>query len=351
VVSRITWFAVLSVSVCSSLQIGRKLMNIAQYYKDITILVKMQLGDTADYFWQGTLVNPKQARQAQTVVYLGCNVLRTLHLAAQFVRIVKLICQDDVVVLGGPAHCCGFPHSALPSHGEVGKQQGLRAVETFRVLGPRRVILWCPSCVRQYSDKLSVNWKAEDYEMIHATEFLAQNAQLIPQVYSGTPRTVAVHEHADDSRNRENVASVKSLLQQLKGIEVVEVGQMVGFGYHCSTNAEQPSQSFVDCLNASITSDQTQVDTIVSVYHSCHRALIRAAKRQGISCVNYVDLVAERAGKQVPDRFGQFAELGDEELIWAEVADYFPPRDESDARRVIRDFFGSQNVLATTPNH
>ncbi len=40
---------------------------------------------------------------------------------------------------------------------------------------------------------------------------------------------------------------------------------------------------------------ETQIDTIVSVYHSCHRALVRAAKRQEIACVNYVDLVAERA--------------------------------------------------------
>lgn len=326
-------------------------MDIAQYYKDITVLVKMQLGDTADYFWQGTKVNPQQTKQAQTVVYLGCNVLRTLHLVAQFVRIVKLIYQDDVVVLGGPAHCCGFPHSALPSYGEVGKRQGLRAVDTFRLLRPQRVILWCPSCVRQYDDRLNVNWESEGYEMIHATEFLAQNVQSIPQLHSGTPRTVAVHEHADDERNRKNVASVKSLLQQLKGIKVVEGGQMVGFGYHCNTNAEQPSQSFVDCVDTSITSAQTQVDTIVSVYHSCHRALIRAAKRQGISCVNYVDLVAERAGLQFPDRFGHFVELGDEDRIWAEVADYFPPRDEENVRRVIQDFFGFQKVLVTTHNH
>ena len=321
-------------------------MDFAQYYKDITILVKMQLGDAADYFWQGTKVNPKQVKQVQTVVYLGCNVLRTLHLAAQFVRIVKLLTQDDVVVLGGPAHCCGFPHSALTGHGEVGKGQGLRAVETFRLLRPQRVILWCPSCVRQYGDRLGVNWKAEDYEMIHATEFLAQNMQLIPQLYSGTLRTVAIHEHADDECNRKNVARVKSLLQQLKGIKVVDGGQIVGFSYHCSTYAEQPSQSFVNCLDASITSTQTHIDSIVSVYHSCHRALVRAAKRQGISCANYVDLVAERAGLQVPDRFGHFAELGDENRIWEEVADCFPPKDEPDVRRVIRDFFGQTNVLS-----
>ena len=313
-------------------------MDIAQYYKDITILVKMQLGDTADYFWQGTKVNP-QAKRAETVVYLGCNVLRTLHLAAQFVRIVKLLCNDDVVVLGGPAHCCGFPHSALPGHDEVGKRQGLRAVDTFRVLRPRQVILWCPSCVRQYDVGLKVNWPDEEYEVMHATEFLAKNAKLIPQSSPSIPRTVAVHEHADDERNRKNIADVKRLLQQLKGIKVVEGGQIVGFGYHCSTNAEQPSQSFVHCLDTSIASSETQIDTIVSVYHSCHRALARAAQRQGVTCVNYVDLVAERAGLQVPDRFGHFVELGNEDRIWAEVANYFSPKDEEVARRVIRDFF------------
>jgi len=317
-------------------------VNIAQYYKEISILVKMQLGDTTDYFWQGTKVNPKQVKQAKTVVYLGCNVLRTLHLAAQFVRIVKLLCNDDVIVLGGPAHCCGFPHSAQQD--EVGKQQGLRAVDTFRLLQPRRLILWCPSCVRQYDIGLNVDWEAEEYEVMHATEFLALNAKLIPQTHPGIPRTVAVHEHADDECNRKNVADVKILLQQLEGIKVVEGGQIMSFGYHCSINAEQPSQSFLQCLDASITSSRAPIDTIVSVYHSCHRALVRAAKRQGIACVNYVDLVAERAGLQVPDRFGYFMELGDEEKIWTQVANYFLPEDEQVVRRVIRDFFGRAQV-------
>ena len=54
-------------------------MDIAQYYKDITILVKMQLGDVADYFWQGTKVNPAQAKQVQTVVYLGSSRKPLLH--------------------------------------------------------------------------------------------------------------------------------------------------------------------------------------------------------------------------------------------------------------------------------
>ena len=43
---------------------------------------------------------------------------------------------------------------------------------------------------------------------------------------------------------------------------------------------------------------------------------------------------------QVPDRFGHFIELGNEDRIWAEVANYFSPQDEEVARRVIRDFFG-----------
>ena len=317
-------------------------MNIAQYYKDIDILIRMQLGNLAEPFWQRAKVN-RQTKPAQTVVYLGCNVLRTLHLAAQFVSIVKLI-YDDVVVLGGPAHCCGFPHSVMLGHDQVGKRQGLAAVDTFRIFHPRRVILWCPSCVRQYNDRLNINWQAEEYEVIHASEFLALNAKLIPQLYPGTSRVVSVHEHVDDQRNRKNTADVKNLLQQFEGITVVEGGQMGDFGYHCGTNAEQPSQSFLRSIDASINSCETRIDTVVSVYHSCHRALAKAAKQQGIDCVNYVDIVAERAGLQVPDRFGHFLELGNEDEIWAEVADYFSSKEEAAARRVIKEFFG-QPVL------
>lgn len=314
-------------------------MDIAEYYRGIGILAKMQLEDTEDedYYWVGSKIDPKKAAGTKTVVYLGCNVLRTLHLAAQFVKVVKSL-TNNVIVLSGPAYCCGYPHSMMEGDNKVGSRQGNRTVETFRMLCPERVILWCPTCTRQYATNVGIDWETEPYQVIHATEFLAQNIERLPQVYVGEACTVAVHEHPDDEVSQQNVRDVKSILQKLKGVDVVEGGRLSGFGYHCGIHAEQPNILFSEAIDASITNIQQSVDMIVSIYHSCHRALVKAAKRRNIKCVNYVDLVAQRAGLQIPDRFGYFVNLGDENRIWEEVASYFGPTDEDKVRRVIRDF-------------
>jgi heterodisulfide reductase subunit D len=315
-------------------------MNIAHYYKDVNLLSRMQLEDPSDYFWRHSKIDPETISGTQTVIYLGCNVLRTLHLAAQFVKIVKALCEN-VVVLGGPAHCCGYPHSILQGNTTIGRKQGIRAINTFHMLRPKQVILWCPTCIRQFQTEVSIDWENESYEVVHATEFLARNSHLFSYSYPGKDRVVAIHEHADDVHNQEHVRNVRHVLSQLKGISVVDGGLLSGWSYHCNTNAEQPSQTFLDALDGSIVG---QADTMVSIYHSCHRALRRAARRRGMECVNYVDLIAEQTGLQVPDRYGYLVDLGDENLIWQEVAGRFKPEEEESVRRLIRNFYGPLKI-------
>jgi len=317
-------------------------MNIAQYYKEMNLLFRMQLEDPNDYFWEHSKIYPETISGTQTVIYLGCNVLRTVHLAAQFVKIVKALSQN-VVVLGGPAHCCGSPHSEL-GNTTIGHRQGIRAVDTFRALHPKQVILWCPVCIKQFQANASIDWRDESYEVIHATEYLARNSNRFSSIYHGKDHVVAIHEHADDVNNQEHARNVKRVLSQLKGISVVDGGILSGWSYHCNTNAERPSQAFLDALDGSITRVVGQADTMVSIYHSCHRAVRRATQRCGMECVHYVDLIAERTGLQVPDRYGYFVDLGDENRIWQEVADRFKPEEEESVRQVIRTFYGPLKV-------
>lgn len=317
-------------------------MNVAHYYKEVNLLLRMQLEDPNDYFWEHSKISPETISGTQTVIYLGCNVLRTVHLAAQFVKIVKAL-DENVVVLGGPAHCCGFPHTTA-GNTTIGQNQGIRAIDTFRALHPKQVILWCPSCIRQFQADARVDWSNESYQVMHATEYLVRNRNRFSLLFPGKDRVVAVHEHGDDVNNQEHARNVKCMLSQLRGISVVDGGTLSGWGYHCHTNAERPSQAFLDALDGSITGVVGQADTIVSIYHSCHRAVRRAALRCGLECVNYVDLIAERIGLQVPDRYGYFVDLGDENLIWQEVADRFKPEEEESVRQLIRHFYGPAKV-------
>lgn len=312
-------------------------MDISQYYGGVNILVKMQLENAEDYFWQSTRINATKVGRAKTVIYLGCNVLRTIHLAAQFVKLVQAI-SEDVAVLGGPAFCCGFPHAVLGENSKTGDRQGAQAINLFEQLSPEQVILWCPTCPRQFQKKSGEHWHNGKYDVVSAPEFLARNLSRFPQIYPGKPRIVALHQHRHDQEDLRNTAAVKQILSQLEGIRVIEEGELKGFSYHCATNAEHPSEPFMQALDASVAEISVTADTVVSVYHSCHRAVFKSAQRCGISCVNYVDLVAERVGFQTPDRYGYFVELGDENKIWEEVANRFNPKEENTVRQVIREY-------------
>ncbi|WNZ24149.1 (Fe-S)-binding protein [Leptolyngbya sp. NK1-12] len=315
-------------------------MDISQYYGGVNVLVRMQLESVEDQFWQNTRINAAKAGRAQTIIYLGCNVLRTIHLASQFVKLVQLICED-VIVLGGPAFCCGFPHAVLGENSRIGDRQGIQAISLFEQFNPKQVILWCPTCPRQFQKKSGEHWHKGKYDVMSAPDFLVRNLAKFPQTYPGKSRIVALHQHGYDEQDLRNVAAVKQILSQLQGIRIVEGGKLTGFSYHCATNAEHPSEPFSKALDASIAQVSATADTIVTLYHSCHRAVFRSAQRYGISCVNYVDLIAERVGLQTLDRYGYFVELGDEDRIWEEVADRFDPKEETTVRQVIREYLVS----------
>lgn len=180
-------------------------------------------------------------------------------------------------------------------------------------------------------------WHKND-AVISAPEFLARNYGRLPQVCSGNPRVVALHQHGQDDEDLKNIKAVKQILSQLEGIRLVDGGELEGWSYHCGSNAESPSKTFSQSLNASIAQLDRVADTIVTIYHSCHRAVTKSVQPYGLSCRNYVDLIAERTGFQSPDRYGYFVEVNDEDKIWQDVANRFSSQEESRGRQVIRDY-------------
>lgn len=309
---------------------------LADYYRQVDILARMQLGQAGEYFWSRTRVD---APSAQAVVYLGCNVLRTIHLAEQLVALVQAIegPSAEVITLGGPGHCCGSTTAVLSDDQAGAEKRGSRVVQTFRELSPRVLVMWCPVCDRRFTSYDTVDLANEPYETLHASEYLARNLARLPQMRTGKPRRIAVHEHIYDEATSRDAANVRLALSQLEGIEIVAGGEMDGFGYQCTAADEHPTPEFIASYDRSVHMTQDNgADTIASVYHGCHRVLARLSGRYTLDALNFLDPIAERAGLQVPDAYMSFIQINDEEAIWQRVAHRFPPHEEAEVREVIR---------------
>ena len=65
---------------------------------------------------------PKDAPRRKYVVWLGCNILRTAHIAESLDDILNHL-QTDFAMLGGPSNCCGIVHQG---RGDVAVAKNMR---------------------------------------------------------------------------------------------------------------------------------------------------------------------------------------------------------------------------------
>src|SRR5262249_824246 len=85
---------------------------------------------------------PQQPERPQYVVWLGCNVLRTVHIVETLNDILRHV-GLDYVMLGGPANCCGVQH-ARRGAADTGRKLAWNTFDKFDAFQPERLLFWCP---------------------------------------------------------------------------------------------------------------------------------------------------------------------------------------------------------------
>ncbi len=310
--------------------------ELAWYYKELGVLTQMQVSQPGEPCWESRRVHDPAA----VVVYLGCNILRTVSLAEQIVQLVQLIeSPRPVVALGGPGHCCGSTHAVLRSDPEGAEKRGTTAVEQFRALQPDTVVSWCPVCERRFASYEGVSLEDESFATVHASQYLAENLHRLPRREMTKGRRIAVHQHKGEASSERDAQHAREALGQIPGVELVGGGELEGFGYQCAAaEPEYRSQTYADALDRSIQAAKAAgADTIASVYHGCHRALTHAAARwPDLDFLNFLDPIAESAGVRIPDRYRELVALHDEEAIWSAVGSRFDASREAEVRDIIR---------------
>ena len=241
------------------------------------------------------ILQPAERRTADVLFYTGCNVLRTPHIVLNVMDILDAL-EFDFDVVGGTAHCCGvyqFQEADLPTY----ERMGHRTFQRFGQSGASRVLTWCPTCTKNF-DELEKDVEEPSFDLGHVSEFLAANLDALqPRFKAEQPkRRVVIHEHQGIGAT---VASIRKLLGAVPNLELVDLPQDSGFSYACGGQAAKFKEREQAIHRALVMGAVEQgADTIVTMYHSCHRALAGAeAIYPSLKVVNFTDVIAEALGR------------------------------------------------------
>lgn len=239
------------------------------------------------------ILEPAERRTAEILFYTGCNVLRTPHIVLNVMDILDAM-QLDFDVVGGTSHCCGvyqFQEADLPTY----ERMGHRTFQRFGQSGASKVLTWCPTCTKNF-DELEKDVEEPFFDLGHISEFLAANLETLKARFVEQPkRRVVIHEHLGIGAT---VDSIRKLLGAVPNLELVELVQDSGFSYACGGQAakfKDREQAIHRALAEGAVA--AGADTIVTMYHSCHRALAGAEAAYPLRVVNFTDVIAEALGR------------------------------------------------------
>ena len=295
------------------------------------------------------ILQPAERRTAEILFYTGCNVLRTPHIVLNVMDILDAL-ELDFDVVGGTAHCCGvyqFQEADLPTY----ERMGHRTFQRFGQSGASKVLTWCPTCTKNF-DELEKDVEEPFFDLGHVSEFLAANLEALKERFVEQPkRRVVIHEHLGIGAT---VDSIRRLLGAVPNLELVELVQDSGFSYACGGQAAK----FKDrerAIHRGLAEGAVAAgaDTIVTMYHSCHRALAGAeAVYPSLRVVNFTDILAEALGRGGhPDYYRLYKAGGsmDEAVAAARqfLADNGVRVDEASVQSLTADIFNETGLAGS----
>jgi Fe-S oxidoreductase len=311
--------------------------SFAKYFGEINILADLQSmpGEKPYIDRPSAAPEPKDL-----LLYLGCNVLRTAHLAKTVISVLKAM-EFDFNTAGGPAHCCGIVHY---QHNDPKGAHSFAAssMRHFAKYGATKVLMWCPSCNEHY-DEVVTKEQDVSFPYEHVTAFIARHLDRIPFVRR-LERRVAMHYHTGHAHPDLDWQNTRAILQAIPGLDLVDVENPAALGRHCSPKwigrigRPQWQRAIAGVLDAA---RDARVDVLATIYHSCHREICQEESKYPFAIVNYISLLGEAMGIEYPDVYKHYKLRGDPDAAFDEVQAYVLAHglDPVRVREVLRNAF------------
>ncbi len=255
----------------------------------------------------------KPTHPVDVVLYLGCNILRTAHLAFEVVGLFQILGVNFLAV-AGPQFCCGIVHHRSGDI-ESATKFSQATVAKFESYGAKQVVIWCPTCQLHFEELIQGGIMPR-FSMTHVSAFLAEKAAQFE--FRRDLRTrLAVHTHVGAPQRELDAKSAIKVLQSVPGVEVVGILSSPDLGYQCAPSllfqlGPERFRSIRDGLVRK--ARELGADELVTLYHSCHREWCEVGGT-GLLARNYVSIVAEALGCAHRDYFQEFKKLGTPDAI------------------------------------
>lgn len=261
-----------------------------------------------------------QPERSEFVFYLGCNVLKTPHIALLCLDVLDAL-EMTYRVIGGPSNCCGV-QQAGPGDAQATGKLAFNTIRSLSAGGTKQVLSWCPSCDKIMDDMTLPNYReatGEDtFGMSMFYNYVAERLdELRPLLVHPVNKRVGLHEHAGPGVIAE---AAKNILQAIPGLELVEL-PVVKMASSCTNYVGRPAlreHAHTEMLEAA---KAAGVGTLAGLYHSCHRDICSHETDWPFETVNVMELIGEAMGITRPDLFKRFKIMNDIDAVMAESAE------------------------------
>ena len=229
-----------------------------------------------------------QRRQAETLFFVGCVSSfypMTFGIPQAFVQIM-LAAETEFATLGGDEWCCGYP---LLSAGMEAEAVALMKhnIATAKSLGIKRLVATCPSCYHTWQHLYpQLGSGPLDFEILHASQFLArllEDGRLKPR---GLRETVTYHDPCDLGRKSGVYDAPRYVIESIPDLTFVEMDSHGPDAMCCGGGGDvQISDESVTAAVAARRMHQAQktgAKTILSACQQCKRTLAVAARKERI---------------------------------------------------------------------
>lgn len=238
--------------------------------------------------------------------WYGCNMTR--H--AEIIRLGTAMLEAvgvGAAPTGGPSACCGSPKESTP---RIAEGMANRTMQRFNESGAKQVITWCPTCHMNLDDFMGAT-QGSRAESAHLTQALWQRrAALAPLLTQPSPRRVLIDMHIGNGTGVNE--AVPGLLRLIPGVRVLDHPYRAP-SYMCFGLANIPG-ALADAKASMLAAmEETGADTLVTIFHSCHRELVGLERTHGIRVLNWVHLLAEGMGLPYRDEYKAWRNSDDPE--------------------------------------
>ncbi len=241
------------------------------------------------------ILAPAERRTADVLFYTGCNVLRTPHIVLNVMDILDAL-ELDFDVVGGTAHCCGvyqFQEADLPTY----ERMGHRTFQRFGQSGASQGADLVPDLHQEFrrtgEGRRGAVVRPRPYQRIPgrqprcAEDPIRGRSAKAPR---GDPRASGYRGHGGEHRQAHARGAQSGAARARRRIPASPT----------PVAARPPSSRSASRRSIAALAEgavAAGADTIVTMYHSCHRALAGAEAVYPLKVVNFTDVIAEALGR------------------------------------------------------